>query len=163
MGYIFYENNTVLIYTCDKVSRSYVRQIFYQFHSHIIILISSVNNKYHTRSFHDMMPFCLTINIYNQHISKKNILNKIIPVKLLRKTHNQITYLAHCHLRTDIKVLLCHQADKNVFHLTFHHNLVQMIILIDLTLCHGICNIHSDTFQGICNWKCLCMCYQFSF
>ena len=98
MGNIFEQIDTVLIHAGHKVLRTDICKIFYQFHRHIVIFTSGINHKNYPRYFLNVVLFCLSVNNHNQHITKNDILHKIIAVELLCKTHNQIPDLADCHL-----------------------------------------------------------------
>ena len=74
-------NDTVLIHAGHKVLRTDICKIFYQFHRHIVIFTSGINHKNYPRYFLNVVLFCFSVNIHNQHITKNDILHKIIAVE----------------------------------------------------------------------------------
>ena len=103
-----------------------------------------------------MQLLCLIIHIYNQHISKKDILHKVILIRLFPVGGNQIPNLAYGKSSHHICFIISGTRQKNIFYFLFRNYFKEMKARQHLAFCHGCCKIHNLCMHICFNLKCCC-------
>ena len=93
---IFDQDNALLVHFCHIVSGLGHEQILDCLHRGCIFLAVNLNHENNTFCLFNMQLLGLIVHVHHEHISKQDILHKIITVKLLHISGCKIPYLANC-------------------------------------------------------------------
>ena len=125
-----YQNDALLIHFSDQITFFTSEQTADDLHRRIVSLMLRFYNKYDTPALRfDMEFLCAVIDIHQEQIIQKKILDEIVPVEPLPVSNDQILKLAHRDPSDHMYIFTGTSCDQDILRFILPHYFKEMIPL----------------------------------
>ena len=132
------DNDALLINSSNKVLALAAEETLHALHGTVILLLLKFQNHNCTAYIcNDVQFLGAVVNIYEEQVIKKKVLDKAVLVKSFLICNDQILDLERCQFTDHIGVLIVSMSDQNIFQLLVVTDLEILESLDELTVSLG--------------------------